>query len=371
MADIEGHVIGAQPGQRIVLFARSGDWYVQPFVDRQFTTIQPDSTWRNSTHLGTEYAALLVEPEYIPPSRTGSLPAPGGQVIAVAVAPGEVRLLVPMFWQAWWFRFSSALACLSALLAFHLFRLSQLTRRLNARFEERLAERTQIAQEIHDTLLQGFLGASMQLHVAVDQVPDDSPAKPRLNHVQELMARVIEEGRNTIRGMRASSDASLDLEPAFDLVRQDFANQKQIDFRIIVIGRSRPLHPILRDEVYRIGREALVNAFRHAEAKSIEVEIEYTARRLRIFIRDDGRGIDTQALRSVNDGHSGLSGMRERAEEVGARLKIRSRAGAGTEVELSIPSRIAFQIRSSTRQRRWFAKLFGAKSRSGDPESKQ
>jgi signal transduction histidine kinase len=364
MAAIEGYAIGARPGQQIVLFARSGAWYAQPFNDQPFTKIQPDSTWRNSTHLGTEYAALLVEPGYQPPASIDALPNIGGAVIAIAIVPGEVRLLVPMFWHAWWFRISGGLAFLFALLAFHRLRLRQLTWQLNARFEERLAERTRIAQEIHDTLLQGFLSASMQLHVAIDQIPDDSPAKPRLDHVQQLMGHVIEEGRNTIRGMRSSGSDYLELERAFDRIRQEFANDKtgqetgeQIDFRVVVVGRPRPLHPILRDEVYRIGREALVNAFRHARAKSIEVELEYAAAHLRLHIRDDGCGIDPQALRSGSDGHDGLSGMRERAEGIGARLKIRSRAGGGTEVELSVPSHIAFQIRSSTQPQRWFARL--------------
>jgi len=357
IALIEGRVTGARPGQQIVLFARSGAWYVQPFTDQPFTKIQPDSTWRNSTHLGTEYAALLVEPGYLPPDKTDSLPTPGGNVIAVAIVPGEVKLLVPVFWQTWWFRLSGALACVFALLAFHRLRLRQLTRRLNARFEERLAERTRIAQELHDTLLQGFLSASMQLHVAVDQVPEDSPVKPRLDHVQQLMGQVIEEGRNTIRGMRSSGSDSLDLERAFDRIRQEFAIQKEIDFRVVVEGRPRPLHPILRDEVYRIGREALVNAFRHARAKSIEVEMAYAASHLCLLVRDDGCGIDPQVLRSGSDGHRGLSGMRERAEGIGARLKIRRRAQGGTEVELSVPSHIAFQIRSAARPRRWFARL--------------
>lgn len=363
MAAVEGRVTGARPGQRIVLFARSGDWYVQPYADRQFTTIQPDSTWQNSTHLGTEYAALLVEPGYLPPAKTDTLPAPGGGVVAVAAVPGERRLLVPVFWQTWWFRLSGTLAGVFALVAFHRLRVRRLTRQLNARFEERLAERTRIAQEVHDTLLQGFLSASMQLHVASEQVPEDSPAKPRLDHVQQLMGRVIEEGRNTVRGLRLSGSDSLDLEHAFSRIRQEFATQKQVGFRVVVEGGLRPLHPILRDEVYRIGREALVNAFRHARAKNIEVEVEYAASHLRIAVRDDGCGIDPQTLRSESGVHRGIAGMRERAESIGARLRIRNRPQGGTEVELSVPSQVAFQNRPSAQSRTWFARLFGTNGR--------
>src|SRR5262249_23028467 len=156
---------------------------------------------------------------------------------------------------------------------------------LNVRFEERLAERTRIAQDLHDTLLQGVLSASMQLHVAVDHLPEDLPARQRLSRTLELMEQVIEEGRNAVRGLRSSHRDSFDLEHAFSRVPQELASyseaEEQVAFRVIVEGRPRALHSILRDEVYRIGREALVNAFRHAQARSIEVEVKYEASHLR------------------------------------------------------------------------------------------
>jgi signal transduction histidine kinase len=266
-------------------------------------------------------------------------------------------MLVPVFWQTWWFRLSGVLAFIFALLAFHLIRLRQLTRRLNSRFEERLIERTRITQEIQDTLLQGVLSASMQLHVAIEQVAEDSPAKPRLRHVQQLMGQIVEEARNTIRGMRSSGNDSLDLGRAFDSIRQEFAAQEQMDFRVVVEGRPRPLHPIIRDEVYGIGREAVVNAFRQAGAKSIKVEMEYAARRLRVLISDDGCGMGAQTPPTGSDGRARLSSMRERAEGIGARLKVRTRAAAGTEVELSVPSWIAYLNQSPKRAPEWLARL--------------
>lgn len=367
MAAIEGRAIGAQPGQQIVLFARSGAWYVQPFTDQPFTKIQEDSTWRSSTHLGTEYAALLVEPKYRPPARTDALPDVGGAVTAVAIVPGEVKVLVPAFWQTWWFRLSGGLACLFALLVFHRLRLRQLTRRLNARFEERLDERMRIAQELHDTLLQGFLSASMQLHIAVERMPEDLQAKLGLNHVQQLIGQVIKEGRNAVQGLRSITGDSLDLGQAFSRIQQELATHKEkgeeIGFRVIVEGRPRALHPILRDEVYRIGREALVNALHHSRAKGIEVEVKYKANHLRVVIRDDGCAY--QSLRPEGDGSEELSGMRERAERIGARLKIRNRAAAGTEVELSIPSQIAYLNQSSISRPGWFARLSPRRARAG------
>ena len=225
--------------------------------------------------------------------------------------------------------------------------LRELSKQLNDRFKERLTERTRIAQELHDTLLQGFISASMQLHVAADQVPEDSPAKAPLGRVLQLMEQAILEGRNAVRGLRSSPGGSYDLEQAFARIQQELAIEDQIAFRVVAEGRPRPLHPLIRDEVYRIGREALVNALRHSGASRIEVEVEHAPQRLRIVVRDNGCGIDTQLLRAGREGHWGLSGMRERAERIDARLKVWSRAGTGTEIELSVPSHIAYQFQPS------------------------
>ena len=249
--------------------------------------------------------------------------------------------IAPVFWQTAWFRLAAALICAGIVLVIYRVRVLQVASQLNVRFEERLAERTRIAQELHDTLLQGFVSASMQLHVAADRLPADSPAKASLVRVLDLMGRVIEEGRNAVRGLRSSSTASDDLEQAFSGVQQEVAPE-QGGYRLIVEGRQRALNPIIRDEVYRIGREALVNALRHAKAKNVELELEYGTDQLRILVRDDGRGIDPDVIESGSDGHWGLSGMRERAERIGARLKVWSRESAGTEVELSVPAHIAF-----------------------------
>jgi signal transduction histidine kinase len=366
MGTIEGRVTAAPPEHQVVLYARSGMWYVQPFANQSFTKIQADSHWQNTTHLGTEYAALLVAPGYIPPIATEALPQVGGPVVAVAVTPG-----VPHFWQTWWFRLSLVLAGLFAILTYYRWRLHQLSKQLHLRFEERLAERTRIAQDLHDTLLQGFLSASMQLHVAADQLPDDSPAKPTVNRVLELMAQVTEEGRNALRGLRSSNRESHDLAEAFSRIQQELTLTEAVDFRILVEGSAQPLHPVIRDEVYRVGREALVNALLHARAKKIEVELEFAMRHLRVLVRDDGCGIDPAVLQSGRDGHWGLSGMRERAENIGGKLKVWSRAGAGTEVELSIPSHIAFESHNPSQARRWAARLLHQKAVIPDPGSEQ
>ena len=134
-------------------------------------------------------------------------------------------------------------------------------------------------------------------------------------------------------------------------------------------GQPRPLHPVLRDEVYRIGREALVNAFQHSRAKSIEIQLEYAASQLRVLVRDNGCGIDPQLLQSGREGHWGLPGMRERAERIGAKLHVWSSSAAGTEVELSVPSHVAFQS-GSGRAPGWFSRLHLGRSEAEPPASK-
>jgi len=239
-------------------------------------------------------------------------------------------------------RAAAAAAALLVLAVLYHLRLRRLTREMTVRFQERLDERTRIAQDLHDTLLQGFLSASMQLHVAVEDVPSPSPARQRLDGVLALMARVIEEGRNAVRGLRAVEE-EFDLEQAFARVRDDLRLDDHVEFRVLREGPARPLHPMIRDDAYRIGREALVNAIRHSGAKRIEVTVECAPHQLRVLVRDDGRGIDPEVLRAGREGHWGLSGMRERAERVGGHLRVWSRAGAGTEVELSVPGHVAFR----------------------------
>src|SRR5215470_15049153 len=207
----------------------------------------------------------------------------------------------------------------------------------------RLEERTRIAQELHDTLLQTFLSASMQLGVAVEAVPAESAVKPRLDRVLQIMSRGIEEGRSTIRGLRSSDSAARDLVIALSGVEQELS-WADIDFHVNVAGRQQPLNPLIQQEIYRIGREALLNAFCHSGAKRVELELEYADRELQMRIRDDGTGIDPQVLRDGREGHWGLAGMRERAERIGGFLKISSSPSNGTEVRLSVPSGVAFQF---------------------------
>jgi signal transduction histidine kinase len=130
---------------------------------------------------------------------------------------------------------------------------------------------------------------------------------------------------------------------AFSQVQQELGVDPDIDFRVIA-GRQQPLRPPIRHELYRIGREALVNAFSHSRAKRIEFELEYSDNDLRMRVRDNGCGIDPQVLQVGREGHWGLTGMRKRAIKIGGLLNISSSAEVGTKIRVSIPGEIAFQL---------------------------
>jgi ligand-binding sensor domain-containing protein len=249
--------------------------------------------------------------------------------------------VLPAFWQSQVFLLGAIVLVGAAGWTTYRLRLRHIAGRMQDRFDERLAERTRIAQELHDTLLQGVLSASMQLHVVADRLPADSPERPMLERVLALVRRVAEEGRNAVRGLR-TTPTSRDLEQAFSGIPEELAWSKETRYRVVVDGTPKPLDPLVRDEVYCIGREALVNAFRHAQAGQIEVELEY-ASELRVSVRDDGRGIDAAVLQRRSDGHWGLTGMHERAERIGGRLRVWSRETAGTEVELVVPGKAAYR----------------------------
>ncbi len=257
--------------------------------------------------------------------------------------------ILPAFYQTNWFLLLCVTGAGGLAWAAYRWRVRQVTARLDLQFRERLSERTRVAQDLHDTLLQDVLSASLQLQVAEARLPADSTAKPIVGEVLDLMGSAIEGGRKAVRGLRSRQEETGDLTQAFSRIPQELAMRQEVGYRVTVEGQPRPLHPLVRDEVYRIGHEALVNAFRHSGARSIDVELHYATDQLRILVCDDGCGIDPQVLRAGREGHWGLSGMHERAERIGAKLKVLSRPAGGTEVELSVPNDVAFRSYSRVR----------------------
>jgi signal transduction histidine kinase len=216
---------------------------------------------------------------------------------------------------------------------------------MNVRFEERLAERNRIARELHDTLLQSFQGLMLRLQVVDDLLPPGK-AKEQLEQSLERADQAIVEGRSAVYALRSPVTSTNDLAQVVKALGDELAAQGSTAFHLVVEGSARDLHPIIRDELFRIASEALRNAHKHAAARHIETEITYGERTFRLRIRDDGKGIPFEVLEAGRPGHYGLSGMRERAQQIGAKLEIWSGAKAGTEIELSIAGSIAY--RSST-----------------------
>jgi signal transduction histidine kinase len=224
---------------------------------------------------------------------------------------------------------------------------------LTLRFEERLAERTRIARELHDTLLQSFQALMLHFQTVNNLLPPGN-AKEALEKALDRADQAIVEGRDAIQNLRSSTTLTNELAQAMTALGEELGVAHDGDrgsaaFHVSIEGRPRELHPILRDDIYRIAREALRNAFSHAQARKIEAEITYGERLLRLRIRDDGKGIDPKLLDAGRDGHWGLPGMRERAQQIGAQLDIWSEVGAGTEVELRIPGAVAYGTEGSGR----------------------
>ncbi len=248
----------------------------------------------------------------------------------------------PAVWQTWWFHFLTALIVVLAVWSIYLFRTRQLARQLHLRFEERLAERMRIAQNLHDTLLQGFLSASLQLDVASEYVPRESPAAPMLSRVLALMRQVSEDCRNSLVTLRTDSKPQRNLEVEFFAVPQELGLGDKVSYRVVVNGSPRAIDPLCSDELFLVGREAVLNAYRHAHPTLVEVELVYKRTGLHLFVRDDGHGIEEAVLQSGRERHWGLTGMRERATKVGAQFRIWSRPAKGTEIEVIVPGHIAY-----------------------------
>jgi PAS domain S-box-containing protein len=217
------------------------------------------------------------------------------------------------------------------------------------RLETRVRERTRIARELHDTLLQNFQGLLLRFQSVLKMLPErPQEARQRLESALHQAAEAITDARDAIQGLRAMVAESNDLARAVTAVGEELAAHRTDSnspaIHLEVKGTPRTLNPIVRDEAYGIASEALRNAFCHAQAQRIIVEIEYDNQQFSLRVRDDGKGIDEETLRQESARHFGLPGMRERAEIVGGCLEVWSKLGSGTQVELSIPGATAYDL---------------------------
>jgi signal transduction histidine kinase/ligand-binding sensor domain-containing protein len=269
--------------------------------------------------------------------------------------------VLPSFYQRPSFLFLCAAATVGLLWALYQLRLHRLARQFNIRLDARVDERTRIARDLHDTLLQSFHGLLLHLQTASSLLPTrPEQAKQKLDATIDQAAQAITEGRDAVQHLRSSTIETNDLAAAIRAIGEDLSadgtNQNTAAFQVEVEGTPRNLHPILRDEIYRIACEALRNAFRHAQAGQIEVELRYDETQFRLRIRDNGKGIDPKVLvGDSNAGHYGLPGIRERAKLIGGKLSVWSELDSGTEVELSIPAAVAY---ATSLRRSWLSKKF-------------
>jgi len=251
----------------------------------------------------------------------------------------------PPWWATWWFRAAAAGVVLVALWAAYRGHLRQMTQEFEIRLAERVRERTRIARELHDSLLQGFQGLMFRLWAVRDLLPDRPvDAASALETALQRGEETITDAREAVQDLRSSSLVGSSLEHALKALGEERASN-QASFRVVLEGRPRELAPLLRDEAYRIAREAFRNAEQHSNARHIEAEIEYGDATFSLRVRDDGEGIDRDVLaRGRRAGHWGLQGMRERAEQLGGQLNVWSEHRAGTEVEFVIPAAIAYGV---------------------------
>jgi signal transduction histidine kinase/ligand-binding sensor domain-containing protein len=266
-------------------------------------------------------------------------------------------IILPAWYQTFWFRGVCALLVLAILWLTYQLRLMQLHQQFHVAIEARVDERTRIARELHDTLLQSFNGLLLRFQAVSNLLPGrPQEAKQRIDSAIEQASNAITEGRDAVHELRSGGLMNLDLAQAIgnfatELLSQP-TNETRPEFRVQVEGTPRDLNPIVRDEAYRIAAEALRNAIRHAMAREIEVEIRYNDHSLRLRIRDDGKGIEPAVLSKDHSvGHWGLRGLRERAKLVGGNLDVWSELDSGTEIELNIPAVNAY---AKVPASRWF-----------------
>jgi signal transduction histidine kinase/ligand-binding sensor domain-containing protein len=273
-------------------------------------------------------------------------------------------VITPPWYKANWFRASCLALFFTLVWAAYRYRVGQIRHAFEMSLEARVGERTRIARELHDTLLQSFQGLLLRFQMASFLLPERADeAKANLDTAIQQAAKAITEGRDAVQGLRTSAADRKDLATAIRTLGDELATDVSPQppaFSVAVEGHARDLHPILRDEIFKTAAEALRNAFRHAQAARVEVEIRYDSDEFRLRVRDDGKGIDPKVLAAQGvAGHYGLPGMRERAVAIGGNLMVWSESGAGTEVELRLPASIVY---TASARRPWWSRLLAGKT---------
>jgi signal transduction histidine kinase len=268
---------------------------------------------------------------------------------AVTSAPFTIR---PSFYQTWWFVTLSSLTGVAIVWFVICSRFRSISHEVRLRAEERADERIRIARDLHDTLLQGIQGLLLNFHVAAQKVPPDHESRSALEKALAMADRIILEGRNRVTRLRSDHLTDAELTPSLECFANDLNVDGAVHFVVERQGGAERLENQVVDEVFSIAREAMTNAFRHAHASRVVVELDYGTREFRMSCRDNGRGFDVAGVfGEATNGHFGLPGMAERARNIGGTLSWRSRPQEGTEVSVALSARRAYA--RVTRFRRW------------------
>jgi PAS domain S-box-containing protein len=219
-------------------------------------------------------------------------------------------------------------------------------RLLQARFTAMLEERTRIAREIHDTLLQGFTGIALQLVAATGRVAGPPEAVAALRDLVGLAKKTLEDARQAVWDMRAPALAGGDFSAALRAIAEERLRGTEIALECTVQGVPRPLDPEVEAVVFRVEQEAIANVVRHSAAHTVRLGLSYGARAMRLSVNDDGRGFAVDPDFHGYGGHWGLLGMRERASQVRAKLSVRSAPGHGSEIVIRVPYAVADRAHS-------------------------
>ena len=248
----------------------------------------------------------------------------------------------PAWYQTNWFLMICVVITLFVVWSVYRLRLRQAERMISARFDERLAERTRIAREIHDTLVQTIQGSRMVADNALNEATDFPRMRQAMERLSVWLGQATQESPEDLNSLRTSTTETNDLAESFRRALDDCRLQGLRDVNFVADGKKTEMHPIVRDEIYRIGYEAIRNACQHSGGTRLEVYLSYS-RDLTLRITDNGKGIVPAVVGQGKDGHYGLQGMRERAVRISGKLTLTTSADSGTNIELIVPGRIVFR----------------------------
>lgn len=249
----------------------------------------------------------------------------------------------PTFFQTPAFALLCILGVMLILGSGYLMHMRQLAARMHVRLEERHMERERIARELHDTLLQGSQGLILHMQALLVQLKDDERRKLQMEEAIDQAEALMVEGRDSVHGLRTMAQSRSDLAASLMAVGKELMGEGSPSLRVTVSGSRRPLRLLVQDELYRIGREAILNARRHGEPSSIDVELSFGDHAFQLCVRDDGKGMDPALVRSPPPGHWGLRGMCERAQRIGATLEVHAGSPGGVKVTAVLTAKAAYK----------------------------